>query len=225
MNDSVQHVHSRPCSQITGVRVLVCIACRDLLRTGVAETERCGGEAAELEKTPARDSLPAHQVVIRVLHFAPPKESPWPRVQLLRRRRRQVRATRPFRTRCKALLLTWINSGPHWLQRGTARARKDTVDAWLRGVVCNASPLHAAACCARPQRPPAVATLPRPGTRRLDVWHAADADQAGASSGGSSIRMGECWSAQEPDATAPRRRQARAQCDSLRRAPRAGMPR
>ncbi len=37
---------------------------RDLLRAGIAETERCGGQAAELEKAPARDSLPAHQFVI-----------------------------------------------------------------------------------------------------------------------------------------------------------------
>ena len=39
MNDSLQQVHSSPCSQITGVRGLVCIAVRDLLGAGIAEAE------------------------------------------------------------------------------------------------------------------------------------------------------------------------------------------
>ena len=36
---------------------------RDLLRTGVAEAERCRGQAAELEEAPARDPLPPHHFV------------------------------------------------------------------------------------------------------------------------------------------------------------------
>ena len=45
---------------------------RDLLRAGVAQAERCRGQAAELEEAPARDSLPAHQFIAGFEHVAPP---------------------------------------------------------------------------------------------------------------------------------------------------------
>jgi hypothetical protein len=44
---------------------------RDLLRSGVAESERCCGEAAELEEAATRDPLPAHQLVIGFDHLFP----------------------------------------------------------------------------------------------------------------------------------------------------------
>ena len=58
----------------------------DLLRTGFAESERRGGQAAELEEAPARDALPSHQVVIGVLHLGSPLErsrAHWARVVVL----------------------------------------------------------------------------------------------------------------------------------------------
>ena len=59
MNDSLQQVHSRPCSQITGMRGFSSSRLHDLRNVGSAEPHRCSGLGAERQKLAAVHTMGA----------------------------------------------------------------------------------------------------------------------------------------------------------------------
>src|ERR1035437_7863604 len=65
MKDSLQHVHSSPCSQITGMRGLVSMAATILGNHGSFQAHGRRGRGAEFEDVPSIDAVRSKDLVSR----------------------------------------------------------------------------------------------------------------------------------------------------------------